>query len=112
MGLDGVLHLIHDLSLLRVVETLHRADKVPGDAKHPTCVGKTAGTSEHSSVTWKHPHVRGEDLMKLRGRSSCTETPPRAWGRRITPDAMRMFDGNTPTCVGKTDSVITLKSRT
>ena len=30
--LDGVLHSIHDLSSLRVIETLHRADKVPGDA--------------------------------------------------------------------------------
>lgn len=30
--LDGVLHSIHDLSSLRVTETFHRADKVPGDA--------------------------------------------------------------------------------
>ena len=30
--LDGVLHSIHDLCSLRVIETLHRADKLPGDA--------------------------------------------------------------------------------
>lgn len=30
--LDGVFHSIPDLSSLRVVETLQRADKVPGDA--------------------------------------------------------------------------------
>ena len=30
--LDGVFHSIHDLCSLRVIETLHRADKVPGDA--------------------------------------------------------------------------------
>ena len=33
-----------------------------------------------------------------------TETPPRAWGRRLLAAAVRRRAGNTPTCVGKTRS--------
>ena len=67
------------------------------------------------------PHVRGEDSYgryllgsygdphmcgeapKFVARISCVlETPPRAWGRRISPSVARSVCGNTPTCVGKT----------
>ena len=68
----------------------------------PTCVGKTKSTDSVQLSPKKHPHVRGEDFggpgPVLRGR----ETPPRAWGRRIGGFRGRPFDGNTPTCVGKT----------
>ena len=55
-----------------------------------------------ASVTWKHPHVRGED--KRGGFKSCPflETPPRAWGRPVSNTAIIALTGNTPTCVGKT----------
>ena len=31
----------------------------------PTCVGKTRTTRGPSCLTWKHPHVRGEDAFRL-----------------------------------------------
>ena len=49
----------------------------------PTCVGKTTQTSPDPVWTWKHPHVRGEDLASSRHPKVVWETPPRAWGRQI-----------------------------
>ena len=72
----------------------------------PTCVGKTPSPSVGSSARTVHPHVRGEDgyvgLSPLADRGS----PPRAWGR---PPAYTEFVGRqrfTPTCVGKTPSLV------
>ena len=48
----------------------------------PTCVGKTVRHADISLRVEKHPHVRGEDCIRLVPRG----------GR----------DRNTPTCVGKT----------
>ena len=68
----------------------------------PTCVGKTVGTVQVVILFWKHPHMRGEDLVKPFHRIRNIETPPHAWGRR--PHVYGKFSGlgNTPTCVGKT----------
>lgn len=76
------------------------------------------------------PHVRGEDSYgryllgsygdphmcgeapKFVARISCVlETPPRAWGRRISPSVARSVCGNTPTCVGKTTMSIDAASK-
>ena len=70
----------------------------------PTCVGKTPAQSAAPRWRRKHPHMRGEDVLPIAMDSPWTETPPHAWGRRcrgVPPDGV---DGNTPTCVGKTDS--------
>ncbi len=68
----------------------------------PTCVGKTSKVGKWYIVAKKHPHVRGEDVLRL----SCTvfgwETPPRAWGRRFADSVLHNWLRNTPTCVGKT----------
>ena len=53
-------------------------------------------------MTEKHPHVRGEDVQALRFRPPALETPPRAWGRRLTTQKLAEIHRNTPTCVGKT----------
>ena len=47
----------------------------------PTCVGKTQPTLISSGIPWKHPHVRGEDVIQQLERTVSLETPPRAWGR-------------------------------
>ena len=70
----------------------------------PTCVGKTSKVGKWYIVAKKHPHVRGEDVLRL----SCTvfgwETPPRAWGRHQPSCHATAEPRNTPTCVGKTPS--------
>ncbi len=77
----------------------------------PTCVGKTSKVGKWYIVAKKHPHVRGEDVLRL----SCTvfgwETPPRAWGRLFTDAATCIWAGNTPTCVGKTFALFLLLSQ-
>ena len=47
----------------------------------PTCVGKTARSRTRLLVCQKHPHVRGEDILRIGRWTSSLETPPRAWGR-------------------------------
>ncbi len=72
----------------------------------PTCVGKTSKVGKWYIVAKKHPHVRGEDVLRL----SCTvfgwETPPRAWGRLLHYPPHLSTIRNTPTCVGKTHELL------
>ena len=68
----------------------------------PTCVGKTSQRLWHCTVLWKHPHVRGEDVLPAPRPRQSAETPPRAWGRLPVLLLPRCAIGNTPTCVGKT----------
>ena len=68
----------------------------------PTCVGKTSFLRNEQLAQEKHPHVRGEDLRPVFDNVSPEETPPRAWGRLPFRTRIQRFDGNTPTCVGKT----------
>ncbi len=68
----------------------------------PTCVGKTITHFPASSLTGKHPHVRGEDALQTSEETNQGETPPRAWGRPPEPLRQRAGCRNTPTCVGKT----------
>ncbi len=68
----------------------------------PTCVGKTITHFPASSLTGKHPHVRGEDRRARRYCHPPAETPPRAWGRRGLEEDEWENIRNTPTCVGKT----------
>ncbi len=68
----------------------------------PTGVGKTSRGSCCTLNIRKHPHGRGEDFLGLWPSESKSETPPRAWGRRVSFNARDKKWGNTPTGVGKT----------
>ena len=68
----------------------------------PTGVGKTSGKSSAGWAMWKHPHGRGEDPAPTTPGSGASETPPRAWGRRLRDDRRGKDGRNTPTGVGKT----------
>ena len=54
----------------------------------------------------KHPHVRGEDDDALFFIGDVVETPPRAWGRPVRRLRDDFNIRNTPTCVGKTPSLL------
>ena len=69
----------------------------------PTCVGKTLAGEVKDTYGRKHPHVRGEDSIKQFGEPRKLETPPRAWGRHRKGSGKSRQNGNTPTCVGKTE---------
>ena len=68
----------------------------------PTCVGKTGSVYDMRKINQKHPHVRGEDETRHCAICEREETPPRAWGRLSVHAFRRAKQGNTPTCVGKT----------
>ena len=72
----------------------------------PTCVGKTLRDAQSYRRCRKHPHVRGEDDARLVFLRHFGETPPRAWGRQRVRASFTVYRRNTPTCVGKTKSVI------
>ena len=72
----------------------------------PTGVGKTRILFVKYIKLWKHPHGRGEDSDTFRKVYKTLETPPRAWGRHSVTMMSVPTSGNTPTGVGKTDSMM------
>ncbi len=68
----------------------------------PTGVGKTWRRYGLQAPRRKHPHGRGEDLVRSEPMGRHVETPPRAWGRLLDSSADGIRRGNTPTGVGKT----------
>ena len=68
----------------------------------PTGVGTTRKLLPTQRGTKKHPHGRGDDPKAGHGKSSRSETPPRAWGRPKNAMAADAARGNTPTGVGTT----------
>ena len=68
----------------------------------PTSVGKTSCQGSIVTVISKHPHERGEDLVRNEDGLLEIETPPRAWGRPCWPHFFPQEHRNTPTSVGKT----------
>ena len=68
----------------------------------PTDVGKTCLSAQAVTVSWKHPHGRGEDSSPVSPAQYRTETPPRTWGRLCGRGFGKTWYGNTPTDVGKT----------
>jgi len=65
-------------------------------------MGKTTLSISLGKQIKKHPHGRGEDLRSTHTVGSCTETPPRAWGRQKNNKKEFNKKRNTPTGVGKT----------
>ncbi len=72
----------------------------------PTGVGKTLPMLMPPEVFKKHPHGRGEDPDCITVTTLTGETPPRAWGRRTENWRTALVLGNTPTGVGKTNSMM------
>ena len=70
----------------------------------PTGVGKTCQNELRHHCTEKHPHGRGENRFFFEFFLCAVETPPRAWGKLIYLFDKLVFQGNTPTGVGKTES--------
>ena len=68
----------------------------------PTGVGKRKLLLPRLTIHQKHPHGRGEETFYPAAPSSCTETPPRAWGRQVCFYRLFSLFRNTPTGVGKT----------
>src|SRR5690554_1233237 len=78
----------------------------------PTHVGKTKSQYRSPQVSKKHPHACGEDQAKRQYSHPHRETPPRMWGRLISPLVKEMAIRNTPTHVGKTPQLTTLYIQT
>ena len=83
-------------------KTSHRPANHGGRGNTPACAGKTPGQGFSHPFLWKHPRVRGEDLIASPGRSYPSETPPRARGRPGCDVRSDPRSGNTPACAGKT----------
>ena len=83
-----------------------RRSKLDGGMRRntPTCVGKTSAPAWRGWKRRKHPHVRGENFFAASMTSLLLETPPRAWGKLTVEPAPHHPAGNTPTCVGKTQT--------
>ncbi len=70
----------------------------------PTCVGKTLEDGTELILDTVHPHVCGENEVKVYRKDVKEGTPPRVWGKRIYVQAPSSSFRYTPTCVGKTIS--------
>ena len=68
----------------------------------PRTWGRLYSSTAGSTITWKHPHARGEDTDPDMQGACFLETPPRTWGRLKAPTPEAVCAGNTPTHVGKT----------
>ena len=75
----------------------------------PTGVGKTFLEYMNKRLNQKHPHGRGEDAILFLVLLQTEETPPRAWGRPAQFGQGIERAGNTPTGVGKTFSIMSLR---
>ena len=68
-------------------------------------MGKTRGALKSDIRPEKHPHARGEDREAGMDVVKKAETPPRTWGRLIEEIDYDVKTRNTPTHVGKTNSL-------
>ncbi len=67
----------------------------------PTGVGKSNREMGQKLPDQKHPHGRGEEAHDRNHPPFFRETPPRAWGRALSPSLPSVLLRNTPTGVGK-----------
>ena len=68
----------------------------------PTCVGRTPPSYAPGPGRTAHPHVRGEDALRLPILPGMTGSPPRAWGGLHAWIRAHLDKRLTPTCVGRT----------
>ncbi len=70
----------------------------------PTCVGKTAVSPTCRPALPDHPHVCGEDCLRVVNHHGALGSPPRVWGRHTAVWDIYPAQRITPTCVGKTQA--------
>ena len=75
----------------------------------PTCVGKTSSHDIAPQSNKEHPHVCGENVCWMLCTTSIKGTPPRVWGKHSIRACHGHQIRNTPTCVGKTITRVSLK---
>ena len=83
-------------------------EKKKTDRFTPTCVGKTTYGGEHPAWYEVHPHVCGEDPGRRAIDIERMGSPPRVWGRHPKHRKDEASLGFTPTCVGKTYTIINI----
>ena len=66
----------------------------------PTCVGTAQTEGQAVRGLAVHPHVRGDGTTVDNIRGMIDGSPPRAWGRLVTPPLESWGFRFTPTCVG------------
>ena len=69
----------------------------------PTCVGNTIPCAYVSSVSWAHPHLRGEHVEQPPYTRRPPGSSPPAWGTLRVPLPHQARRGLIPTCVGNTN---------
>ena len=69
----------------------------------PACAGKTGRRLRLRRPRWKHPRMRGEDVIWRFRSSRSLETPPHARGRQLLNLKSLTQIRNTPACAGKTN---------
>ena len=78
----------------------------------PTHVGTTQPYSCLTVDHPVHPHACGDDyIMRSPACASTSVPPPRMWGRRLRPPSLSGFGRFTPTHVGTTHFIATIKYR-
>jgi len=68
----------------------------------PTPVGKTDALEKQNASSTVHPHACGENACSLCMISARSGSPPRLWGKPLTPAVASGVPRFTPTPVGKT----------
>ena len=68
----------------------------------PAYAGKTAVRISCSSKSWKHPRLRGENLIGFGRMRNLLETPPLTRGKHRKTSIANDDAGNTPAYAGKT----------
>ena len=82
---------------------LSTGDPIPQHAGNtPAYAGKTAVVNWRSSMPWKHPRLRGEDIWRMAASLPLRETPPLTRGRQGKRLIDAVDDRNTPAYAGKT----------
>ncbi len=76
----------------------------PAGRSTPTCVGRTSCRWAPPPATTEHPHVRGEDPVRVVGHVAGSGAPPRAWGGCLQRRPQGRRHRSTPTCVGRTQT--------
>ena len=72
----------------------------------PACAGKTVICFLSRIGRRDHPRMRGEDANSGRPSLSFAGSPPHARGRRSGRGCVRVFEGITPACAGKTAEIL------
>ncbi len=80
--------------------------RAPSGGNTPTYVGKTHEKWASLHLSWKHPHVCGEDRVEWLGMFVMEEAPPPVWGRLFKICCQLSIIRNTPhMCVENSSAI-------